>query len=578
MTGNLSTNSSVNSLAGLTPDLWMLRINQDARQGLIDFMPATGHLYLGEGWQNILGDDFKEGVYPRDDFFSRVHEDEREQFMQEFDPDEGARNQAFSVDCQLQRSDGEQVWVRFRGTRTTLPNGMRRVGACAADISSYKQSAQKAQALGTKDPLTGLPNRALMGDRLEKALAEMDRKGTRITFIFIDLDKFKPVNDTYGHQAGDELLKEIARRLQKCVRANDTVARLGGDEFAVVLEDIDDEASAQAVAEAILKSVNKPVIIGSIECSVGCSLGLAMAPSDGHDVDTIMRHADQAMYHAKAAGRNNFQFFSDDMNRRATERQTLEQFLQFAIANKELFLMYQPYRSLETGEIIGVESFLRWKHPKLGLLAPDKFMEAAESSGLIAPLGEWALMESCRQAAKWQSQLGRKLAVSVNIAEKQVKRAGLANIVDAALEQSGLNSTALALEFDADWFFKAADDSAAVMQTLYRKGITLTLEGFGVGLTDIAALRQRGVQLLKLNISELMTVHGSEEGPRLLAGLVALGRAMNCSLMAARVETEAHRVMCKKLGFDAWQGNLGGPPMLTPDMSKVLRVSPDEER
>ncbi len=577
MPGNSNAPTPVSSLVGITPDLWMLKVNQEARQGIVDFIPVTGHLYLGEGWQAIMGDDFKEGIYPRDEFFSRIHEDEREQFMQEFDPGDGARDQAFSVDCQLRRTDGEQAWVRFRGTRITLPNGMRRIGACAADISSYKQSAQKAQVLGTKDPLTGLPNRALMRDRLEKALAEMERKDTRVAFIFIDLDKFKPINDTYGHQAGDELLKEIAKRLQKCVRANDTVARLGGDEFAVVLEDINDEASAQAVAEAILKSVNKPVIIGSIECGVGCSLGLAMAPNDGRDVDTIMHNADQAMYHAKEAGRNNFQFFSGEMNRRATERQTLEQFLQFAITNKELFMMYQPYRSLETGEIIGVESFLRWKHPKLGLLAPDKFMEAAEVSGLIALLGEWALMESCKQAVKWQMQLGRKLAISVNVAEKQVKRAGLSNAVDAALEQSGLHSNALALEFDADWFFKISEDSASTMQMLYRKGVTLTLEGFGVGLTDIAALRRRGVQLLKLNVSELMSVHGAEEGPRLLGGLAALGRAMNCSLMAARVETEAHRLLAKKLGFDAWQGNLGGPPMTAMDMHKVFRLPAEDD-
>lgn len=577
MVATTENGTIVNTAIGLIPDLWMLRINQEARQGIVDYIPETGHLYLGEGWQTILGDDFREGVYTREEFFKQIHEDELDRFKQEFEPVENARDQAFSVDCQLRKSDNEHVWVRFRGTRITLPNGMRRIGACAADISSYKQSAQKAQILGTKDPLTGLPNRALMRDRLEKALAEMGRKNTKIAFIFIDLDKFKPINDTYGHQAGDELLKEIGRRLAKCIRANDTVARIGGDEFAIVLEDIDDEASAQSVAEAILKAVNNPVIIGSIECGVGCSLGLAIAPMDGLDVDTIMHNADSAMYHAKQAGRNNFQFFSGDMNRRATERQTLEQFLQFAIANKELYLVYQPYRSLETGDVIGVESFLRWRHPKLGLLSPDDFMGAAEVSGLIAPLGEWALQESCKQVAKWQLQLGRKLAVSVNIAEKQLKRAGLVNAVDSALEQSGLNVKSLALDFDASWFFKAADESAATLDSLYRKGLTLTLEGFGVGSTDIAALRRRGIQLLKLNFAELLTLHGPEEGPRLLSGLAVLGRTMNCALMAARVETEAHRALAKKYNFDAWQGNLGGPPMSVADMAKVLKLPADSQ-
>src|SRR3954469_2551926 len=319
-------------------------------------------------------------------------------------------------------------------------------GTCT-NISKRKVAEERAEWLATRDGLTGLPNRVLLHDRLEQAVVNAGRHATGFAFMFIDLDRFKNINDSLGHAAGDELLKGVAKQLQECIRASDTVARLGGDDFAAILEnlrDADDEG-AQSVAHKMISSLAAPMLVEGQPLSTSCSIGISIYPADGRDTATLMKNADVAMYYAKEKGRNNYQFFSSEMNARAQERLSIENYLRLAMKRQELLLHYQPRVRVATGELVGVEALIRWQHPRRGLLGPDKFIGVAEDSGLIVAIGEWVLESAWAQLRAWQRPRPG-LCMSVNLSVGQVGNGDrLYAAVERAVHGAGIDPAMLEL-------------------------------------------------------------------------------------------------------------------------------------
>ena len=351
------------------------------------------------------------------------------------------------AEVQVYRRDGTKKWalLNMRAVRDGDGKIVFYEGT-VEDVNDRKIAEERVQFLAYHDALTGLPNRALLHDRLAKALASARRHGEKVALLFLDLDRFKIINDSLGHSIGDLLLQEVAERLKQSARAQDTVARIGGDEFLIALTAVKDIPDAAVAAERIMDAMTAEFVVQGHSFSVSCSIGLSIFPEHGADSETLIKNADAAMYCAKEIGRNNLRFFTEDMNAQVVERLTLEHSLRLALERQELFLVYQPQMNIGTGKIIGLEALLRWQHPELGLVPPDKFIGVAENSGLILPIGEWVLRSACSQARKWQDEGLPALPVAVNVSAVQFRQEGFRELIGRVLRETGLDSQYLELE------------------------------------------------------------------------------------------------------------------------------------
>ncbi|HET6264198.1 MAG TPA: diguanylate cyclase, partial [Usitatibacter sp.] len=386
---------------------------------LWDWDLRQNRVYFNENWAQMLGHPPRESTFTGDEVLAWTHEDDREVLRAAVGNAAKGVSEEFDCEYRVAASAGEWIWVHSRGKVTQRErNGPAlRMTGTSTNVTKRKAAEERAEYLATRDALTGLPNRVLLHDRLEQGVVNAARHHTGFAYMFIDLDRFKTINDSLGHHVGDELLKGVAARLMACVRASDTVARLGGDEFAVILENLrdTDEEGAQEVAEKMIASMGAPMLVEGQALTTSCSIGISLFPSDGRDSATLMKNADVAMYYAKEKGRNNYQFFSGEMNTRAQERLSVENYLRLALKRQELVLHYQPRMSVESRELVGVEALIRWQHPRRGLLLPGKFIDVAEDSGLIVPIGEWVLQAACEQIRRWQTTVKPGLRVSVNL-------------------------------------------------------------------------------------------------------------------------------------------------------------------
>ncbi len=347
----------------------------------------------------------------------------------------------------LKRKDGSKVWVLESENLLEGPDGrLSVIEGTTIDITERKRAEEQVKHLAFHDPLTNLPNRLLFSDRLTLAVAQAHRHNQRLAVLFLDLDRFKVINDSLGHSVGDELLRQVAERIQEYVREGDTVARLGGDEFTLLVPGINAEEDAAKIAKKVCDAIHDPFWIDGRELFVTTSLGVAVYPSDGHDAETLVRNADSAMYRAKEQGRDNYQLYTPAMNAKAVERLSLESRLRQAVANDELELHFQPFIDLNTAEVLGAEALLRWKHPELGMIAPGEFIPIAELSGLIVPIGEWVLRTACAEARKWHEKGFPGLTVSVNLSSRQFQQSDLVSQVTNALAETGLDADKLDLE------------------------------------------------------------------------------------------------------------------------------------
>ncbi|MGZ5074103.1 MAG: bifunctional diguanylate cyclase/phosphodiesterase, partial [Usitatibacter sp.] len=370
-----------------------------SRLALWDWDLRNGKVYFNESWSSLLGAPPRESTFSSDEVIQWAHPQDRDLFVAALGNATKGISEEFDCEYRVSNASGEWIWVHSRGKVTQRDDAGQalRMTGTSHNISKRKRAEERAEYLATRDALTGLPNRVLLHDRLEQGVFNAARHQAGFAFMFIDLDRFKTINDSLGHQVGDELLKRVAARLTACVRATDTVARLGGDEFAVILENLedDDDEGAQQVAEKMIAAMGAPMLIDNQHLSTSCSIGISLYPADGKDSATLMKNADVAMYYAKEKGRNNYQFFSAEMNLRAQERLSVENYLRLALKRNELVLHYQPRMRIATGELVGVEALIRWQHPRRGLLMPERFIDVAEDSGLIVPIGEWVIENAC---------------------------------------------------------------------------------------------------------------------------------------------------------------------------------------
>jgi diguanylate cyclase (GGDEF)-like protein len=421
------------------------------------------------------------------------------------------------------------------------------------------------------DALTGLPNRTLLHDRLRQAVYAQ-RHMRAIAVVFIDLDRFKFVNDSLGHSVGDELLKNVADRLRAVLRDGDTVARLGGDEFVLILNDQNNEEVVFRAMQRVTSSVNAPMMIEGKELYVTCSAGISLYPQDGPDVDTLLKNADIAMYRAKEAGRNNFQFFTAEMNELVTERLQMELSLRHALERREFVLHYQQKVDLKGNSLVGSEALLRWMHPEWGLVRPARFIPLAEETGLIVQIGEWVVEEACRQNAAWIKEGLEPGIVSVNLSARQFRKEGLVRAVSRILADTGLDPALLELEITESMVMHNAEVAIAILQGLKSLGVTLSVDDFGTGYSSLAYLKDLPIDVLKIDRSFVRDIKlGGDPGEGVLAqAIISLGHALNLKVIAEGVETDAQLRFLAKHHCDEVQGFYFGEPVAPDAFGKLL--------
>ncbi|THC42223.1 GGDEF domain-containing protein [Massilia sp. Mn16-1_5] len=481
----------------------------------------------------------------------------------------GVQDRAF-YDRLRDRLDGHQHWegelwsVHREGN--TIPvraalspiidagGAVTRYMVMLTDISERRRAVEEARHLAEHDPLTGLPNRILFMDRLEQAMAAITRRQRQFALMFIDLDHFKAINDSRGHEVGDAVLQEVAHRLRRCVRRVDTVSRLGGDEFVVLLADLGGVDQAGHVAATILQSVSRPIDTPGGAISLSVSIGIAVCPGDGEDEKTLLRHADVAMYHAKESGRNAFHFFSQEMNSRVLERVAIEERLRRALDNKEFELEYQPEIDIGSGRTVGFEALLRWRDPERGLLKPDAFIDAAEESGLIVPIGLWVLREACQQGRRWRDA-GFPVMVAVNLSNAQFSHGDLPGYVDEALGASGLAPEFLELEITEKTIMNG---NAATLEALRARGVKLTIDDFGTGFSSLSSLRRFPLSKLKIDRSFIGDIANEPEAAAMIPAIIALARSLKLRVVAEGVETAEQLHYLQQHGCDEYQGFYAG--------------------
>ncbi len=461
----------------------------------------------------------------------------------------------------LRRADGNDIVTEvtvteLRDEQSTLTGYL----AMAYDVTSRRDAEHQLQHMAQHDALTSLPNRTMLQEQLKQNMALAERQDRPLALMFLDIDRFKKINDGLGHQVGDLVLVEVAHRLRRTMRTSDVVARLGGDEFVVLLSEINEVTDAQLVADKVLQLFSDPLHIAGHELRITPSIGVALFPEHGKDTISLMRHADLAMYQAKSAGRNRVQVYSDSMGSPSIETLVLESDLYRAIEREELRLHYQPQFDCQTGAITGAEALLRWEH-KGKLVPPSDFIPLAEETGLIVPIGEWVMRQACAQAQDWRSRTGVDLRMAVNLSAVQLDNQDVPALVARVLADTGLPATALELEITESVVVRESLRAADILRQLRALGVRLAIDDFGVGYSSFAYLRELPVDRLKLDRSFLSSVPQSQGDARLMAALIAMGHRLQVHIVAEGVENAEQAAFLKAHGCDEAQGYHLGRPM-----------------
>jgi diguanylate cyclase (GGDEF)-like protein len=436
------------------------------------------------------------------------------------------------------------------------------IGVLARRELRERRAAGRALAYAaTHDPLTLLPNRILFADRLTAALSASESSKARPAIFFIDLDRFKNINDALGHEVGDRLLTDIARRLSGCVRGRDTVARQGGDEFVVMVPQFDDRQDLTLMAEKILAAVAKPLPVAGKEFHITASIGMAIAPGDGTDMQSLLKRADMAMYRAKKIGGNNYQFCSEQANDHSVRRLQLECALRHALDRSELLLHYQPKVSVQTQRMTGIEALIRWRHPELGLIAPNDWIPIAEETGLIVPIGKWALRQACAQIRTWQTQGLVSARVAVNLSARQFAHASLVENVRSALDESGLDADWLELEITESMVMDDPENAVRLLTELKAMGIHLSIDDFGTGYSSLAYLKQFPIDAIKVDRSFIRDLPADASNLAITQAIILMSHSLGLKVVAEGVENEAQVRVLREHQCDEMQGYYFSKPL-----------------
>jgi diguanylate cyclase (GGDEF)-like protein len=473
------------------------------------------------------------------------------------------------VEKQLVRKDGSHVWVSLASSLVRASDGSPRYFiAVIQDISESKRAAEELKVreeqyrrLAQYDSLTGLPNRALLYDRLEHGITQARRHRSLLAVLFIDIDRFKYVNDTFGHSAGDDLLKQVAERFSGCVRGEDTVGRLSGDEFAIVLGRIGAARDGATVATKVVESLNRPFQLQGVDLFVTASIGITVFPSDGTDRDALIRNADVAMYRAKERGRNNYQFYTPEMNNRTREMLDMQNALRAALDRDELVLHYQPKIDIATGRVSGIEALLRWAHPKRGLIPPAEFMPMLEETGLIVQAGEWVLRSICRQLSAWRRDGTKAVPVAMNLSARQFLAPDLGQSIRAALEEHALDPELLEIEITESSIMADTEEAIRTLEYLQVLGVRIAIDDFGTGYSSLGYLKRFPLRALKIDRTFVRDITTDADDATITQAVVSMAHSLNLKVIAEGVESSAQLAFLMRYGCDEVQGYLFSRPI-----------------
>jgi diguanylate cyclase (GGDEF)-like protein/PAS domain S-box-containing protein len=439
------------------------------------------------------------------------------------------------------------------------------------DVSASRALTLKLAYYGQHDSLTDLPNRTLLNDRLAQAIAVSQRHHSALAVLYLDLDRFKHINDSLGHPVGDRLLQSVALRLTECVRASDTVSRQGGDEFVILLAEMAHAQDAASCAEKLLQSIGLPYVIDSNELHVTASIGIGIYPDDGTEVETLLQNADSAMYEAKDRGRNNYQFYRSSLNSSANERQVIESGLRHALDRGELELYYQPIVSVASGAIAGAEALIRWHHPAFGFTLPARFISIAEESGLIVPIGQWAIREACRQVKTWQREGRPHLRLAVNISAVELRSKDFVAGVAAILAGVGFDPKCLELELTETFLMQDSKATASVLDALKELGVRIALDDFGTGYSSLSYMRRFPIDALKVDRSFVGNITTNADDASVVAAVINMGRSLNMRVVAEGVETREQFLFLEKHLCTEAQGYHFSQPLKADSFAELLR-------
>jgi len=486
---------------------------------------------------------------------------------------EAASSMAGSANCILVRRDGFEVDIE---SRTTLIHeyGKRVSGTIVAfrDVSADRAKSLEMSHLAQHDALTDLPNRVLFNDRLTQAISLAERHGKQLAVMFVDLDHFKKINDSLGHDVGDKLLQSVAARLKASVRRSDTISRLGGDEFVVLLSQVEHAEDAAISARKALRALTAPHAIDGKSLDVNVSIGVSTYPIDGQDAESLLNRADNALYEAKQRGRNNYQFFRHEMHAQLADRQSLEADLRCALGRNEFVLHYQPKLNLQTGQITGVEALIRWLHPQRGLLYPEKFVPLAEECGLILGIGRWVLLEACKQSRAWRDTGLGIVPVSVNVSATEFGAKDFLSGVRAVLIATGVEPRNLELELTESVLMRDADAAVVTLVKLKAMGVQVAIDDFGTGYSSFAYLRRFPSDALKLHQSFVQEVTADPRDAAIVSAMINIGTSLKQRIIAEGVETSAQLEFLRRNGCGEGQGFYFSRPVVAERVTNLLKV------
>jgi diguanylate cyclase (GGDEF)-like protein len=440
------------------------------------------------------------------------------------------------------------------------------------DISAARAMTLQMSHLASHDPLTDLPNRLLLADRLGRALALAHRHSRRLAVLFLDIDRFKYINDSLGHLLGDELLRSIAREVTMCVRSSDTVSRHGGDEFVVVLSELEHVEDAAKGAQKIISALARPHTLAGHELHISVSIGISVYPDDGWDAETLLKNADMALYRAKEQGRDCYQFFEPDMNTSARERQSIEAGLHVALDKREFELLYQPKMDLKTGAVVGAEALIRWRRPDRGLVEPAEFVPIAEECGLIRPIGRWVVHEACRQAQAWQDVGLRPIPVSVNISAVEFRSKDLLKSIVDALKETRLDPSYLEIELTESALMAHVEATNSVLRALKALGVQLAIDDFGTGWSSLSYLRHFPIDTLKVDKSFVQEITSDSNAASIVSAVIGMAKSLEHRVIAEGVETRDQLSFLKAEGCDEAQGYYFSRPLVPQQFARVLET------
>ncbi len=539
---------------------------------LWDWNLEEGTVYLDSAWSRMLGEEPHETVLTAAELFDLVHPDDKELLFARWQSVLKGEVEFYAVEHRVKTHSGEWLWIASLGKvvqQTTEKKTLRMTGT-NADITERKRAEERIELLATTDPLTLLPNRRVLADRLAHGMLTAERKNnSAFALLFIDLDRFKVVNDSLGHGVGDQMLKLTAQRISDATRKGDTVARLGGDEFAVVLERMHKPEDAGQVAQKIIDALAAPYFVDGHALNISCSIGISVFPGDASDAVGLLRHADLAMYAAKENGRHSYQYFSPSMNAQVLERATLERTLREALALGQFELHYQPKFSYHTGQLAGVEALLRWHHPQQGLISPSRFIPIAEETRLIVPIGDWVLRNACAQLVKWQRRWQVDMSLAVNISVVQID-ANLVETVSAALRDSGLEARHLEIEITENVLLRNIDETIEILRQLSDLGVRIAIDDFGTGYSSLSYLRYFKLDTIKIDQSFVGNMLTHENDATIVRAIIALAHSMKMNVVAEGVESTEQKEALAAMGCDEWQGYLSSSPLAADEFEQRL--------